>query len=101
MSELNLDELAADILQEIAEVATPESWCLSHSDTYGLCIEKDDDAGRWKYDDDAVDFVAKKAREGSRPHLMAMQIHADSQRDYWCVTLPEILAQARQEGGQL
>jgi hypothetical protein len=87
-------KVAALHIQEMMDAGLPEGWCLSWSTDYGTCIEKDDDAGTFKYDDDAIAHVAERARAGSQVHLMAMQVHADSNAEYWSVTLPERLMEA-------
>jgi regulator of replication initiation timing len=86
------DSVALRTANELAELGNSEGWCLSYSTDYGLCIEKDDEQAVFKWDDDAIAFDAKKARDGSRPHLTAMQIHVANSHYYWSVTLPKQLA---------
>lgn len=84
-------EAAHIVNREIDRMSVEEGWVLSHSDQYGLCIERDDDQMLFATDDDAIAFVARRARKGSIAHLTAMQIHSKAQLEYWTETLPERL----------
>ena len=86
--------VAADLYHEINRVGESEGWIISHSDMYGLQIERDDEQARFADDDAALTYVSMRARLGSSLHCQAMQIHASSVAEYWTVTLPARIADA-------
>lgn len=57
-------------------ISIAEGWCIIDVDSTGVLeIEKDDDAGVFASDEEAVEFVRQKAAAGSTYHQKAMAIH--------------------------
>lgn len=50
-----------------------EGWLVSNDEAGKLMIQKDDDSDKFKNDSEALNFVKKKAKEGSEKHIKALK----------------------------
>lgn len=63
-----------DLVDVINRTALREGWVLSHSDEYGLSLERDDDDYRFDDDDAARSHVERWAAQGCREHKDALRL---------------------------
>lgn len=86
-----MSDATIDGLQNwVNDIATTEGWRVL-SDGYHLVIEKTPDDGRFENNTEAVEFVAQKALEGSKPHAAALWMYRQEDRKICADDLPEAL----------
>jgi hypothetical protein len=72
----DLIELAEDALLRFYGDANHEGWSLFDVNSTGLLeIQRDDEADLFESDEAAVNFVRRRANEGSMPHYLALRTH--------------------------
>jgi hypothetical protein len=75
--------LTDDQLKAIDPVAIAEGWALfAHNDCHH--IERDDESGLLEDDEAAIQFVLKRAAEGSEVHALAIAAHNRTMKELGC-----------------
>lgn len=73
-----------------------EGWAVFESSTRGPEIQRDDCAAVFKFDEDALAHVMRRALAGSKPHIKALVAHCTAREAY----LGALLKRGREPGAE-